>query len=173
VLKFLATPQHIDAWRSGAAGERAVGARLDKLRTAGVLTLHDRRVPGRRTNIDHIAVSPAGVYVIDTKNVAGKVTVTRGGLRVAGRRRDEMVTGVQTQIAVVREALDDQALSPHAIRGVLCFTRADLPWLRAAPGGVNLLTPRVLSRTLRKSGPLSPEHVRQVATVLAQRLPVA
>ena len=49
VLKLLATPQHIDAWRSGAAGERAVGGQLDRLRSSGVLTLHDRRVPGRRT----------------------------------------------------------------------------------------------------------------------------
>ena len=102
VLKLLATARHIDAWRSRAAGEREVGAWLDKLRTAGVLTLHDRRVPGRRTHIDHIAVTPGGVFVIDTKNVAGKVSVTRNGLHVAGRRRDAMVTGVQGQIAVVR-----------------------------------------------------------------------
>ena len=133
VLKLLATPQHIDAWRSGAAGEREVGARLDKLRTAGVLILHDRRVPGRRTNIDHIAVSPAGVFVIDTKNVAGKVSATRKGLHVAGRRRDAMVTGVQGQIAVVRQALDDQPLSPDDIRGVLCFSRAELPLVPAHP----------------------------------------
>jgi hypothetical protein len=173
VLKLLATPQHIDAWRSGAAGERAVGARLDKLRAAGVLTLHDRRVPGRRTNIDHIAVSPAGVFVIDTKNVAGKITPTRDGLRVGGRRGDAMVTGVQEQVAVVRQALNGQPLSPDVIHGVLCFTRAELPWLRPAPGGVALLHPRGLSRTLRRAGPLSPEQVHHLATVLAQRLPVA
>ena len=173
VLKLLATPQHIDAWRSGAAGEREVGARLDKLRTAGVLTLHDRRVPGRRTNIDHIAVSPAGVFVIDTKNVAGKVSATRNGLHVAGRRRDAMVTGVQGQTAVVRQALDDQPLSPDDIRGVLCFSRAELPWSRPTPGGIALLNPRGLARTLRRPGPLSPGQVHHLATVLAQRLPIA
>ena len=173
VLKVLTTPQHIDAWRSGAVGEREVGARLDKLRTVGVVTLHDRRVPGRRTNIDHIAVSPAGVFVIDTKNVAGKVSATRNGLRVAGRRRDSMVTGVQGQIAVVRQALDDQALAPESIRGVLCFARAELPWLRATPGGVALLNPRGLVRTLRRPGPLSPDEVLQLASVIAQRLPIA
>ena len=43
VLNLLAIPQHLDAWRSGAAGEREFSARLDKLRPAGVLTLHDRR----------------------------------------------------------------------------------------------------------------------------------
>lgn len=173
VLKLLATPQHIEAWRSGADGERAVGARLDKLRPAGVLTLHDRRVPGRRANIDHIAVSPAGVFVIDTKNVAGKVTATRNSLRVAGRRRDGMLTGVQGQIAVVRRALGDQPLPAGVVHGVLCFTRADLPWARHAPDGVPLLSPRALSRTLLRPGPLSPEQVERLATVLAERLPSA
>jgi hypothetical protein len=173
VLKLLPTPQHIDAWRSGAAGEREVGARLDKLRSTGVLTLHDRRVPGRRTNIDHIAVSPVGVFVIDTKNVAGKVSPTRSGLRVAGRRRDEMVTGVQGQVAVVREALGDELIVLDAVRGVLCLTRAELPWLRPSPGGIALLNPRGLSRTLRRPGPLSPEQVQHVARLLAQRLPAA
>jgi hypothetical protein len=173
VLKLLPTPQHIDAWRSGAAGEREVGARLDKLRSTGVLTLHDRRVPGRRTNIDHIAVAPAGVFVIDTKNVAGKVSPTRSGLRVGGRRRDEMVTGVQGQVAVVREALGDEVTALEAVRGVLCFTRAELPWLRPSPGGIALLNPRGLSRMLRRPGPLRPEQVHHVARLLAQRLPAA
>lgn len=173
VLNLLATPQHIDAWRSGAAGERAVGTRLDRLRPAGVLTLHDRRVPGRRTNIDHIAVSPSVVYVIDTKNHAGKVRLTSDGLRVAGRRGDHMLTGVQAQMAVVREALDDQILSTDAIRGVLCFTRAELPWIRLTPESIALLNPRGLSRTLRKPGPLTSDQIRHLATVLSQRLPVA
>jgi hypothetical protein len=173
VLKLLATPQHIDAWRSGAAGEREVGARLDRLRPAGVLTLHDRRVPGRRTNIDHIAVSPTGVYVIDTKNHAGKVSSNREGLRVAGGRCDQMVTGVHAQMAVVRDVLDDQILSAGAIHGVLCFTRAELPWSRPTREGVALLNPRGLSRKLRKPGPLSPDQVHHLAAVLAQRLPVA
>lgn len=173
VLKLLTTPQHIDAWRSGAAGERAVGARLDRLRPSGVLTLHDRRVPGRRTNIDHIAVAPSGVYVVDTKNHAGKVSSTRDGLRVAGRRSDHMLTGVDSQMAVVRDVLDDQPLPADAIRGVLCFTRAELPWVRSTPKGIALLNPRGLARILRKPGPLTSDQVHHLATVLAQRLPVA
>jgi hypothetical protein len=173
VLNVLATPQHIAAWRSGAAGERAVGARLDRLRVAGVLTLHDRRVPGRRTNIDHIAVSPSGIYVIDTKNHAGKVSATRHGLRVAGRQSDRMLTGVQGQVAVVREALADQVLPAVDIRGVLCFTRAELPWFHPSPKGIVLLSPRGLSRAVRRSGPLTSDQVHHLATLLAQRLPAA
>ena len=125
VLRVFATPQHIDAWRSGAIGEREVGIRLDRLRVAGVLTLHDRRVLGRRTIIDHVAASAAGVFVIDTKNVVGKVIPTRNGRRVAGQRRDEMLTGVPGQIAAVRQALGDQRLSSDVVHGVLCFSRKE------------------------------------------------
>lgn len=165
VLDLLKRPQHIDAWRSGAAGERAVGEMLDKLRTEGVVAVHDRRVPGRRTNIDHIAVSPAGIFVIDTKNVAGRLR--------PGARQNKMVAGVQAQVAVVREALADQALDPAVIRGVLCFTRADLPWFRPSPGGVQLHYPRGLRKELRQSGSLPPSRVMELADLLARRLPSA
>jgi hypothetical protein len=80
---------------------------------------------------------------------------------------------VQGQIAVVRQALDDQPLSPDDIRRVLCFSRAELPWSRPTPGGIALLNPRGLARTLRRPGPLSPGQVHHLATVLAQRLPIA
>lgn len=173
VLKLLPTPQHIDAWRSGAAGERAVGARLDGLRSHGVLAVHDRRVPGKRTNIDHIVVAPTGVFVVDTKNVAGKVSVGRNSIRVAGRRRDEMISGVQGQVSVVRQALADQQLPADCIGGLLCFTRADLPWLRPSPAGIRLLYPRGLATLVRRPGPLPPDRVRDLASLLAERLPPA
>jgi hypothetical protein len=37
------------------------------------LVLHDRAIPGTRSNIDHIAVVPSGVWVIDTKQYRGRV----------------------------------------------------------------------------------------------------
>jgi len=173
ITKCWPTPQHIAAWRSGAVGERQVGARLEALRSTGVLTIHDRRVPRRQTNIDHIAVASSGVFVIDTKNVTGKVAPTDRGLRVGGRRRDDMITAMSGQVTVVREALADQAMPDELIRPVLCFTRADLPWLRPRPGGVALLQPRGLVRLLRRPGPLSADDVKRIATVLAERLPRA
>jgi len=173
VAKLVARPQHIAAWRTGAVGEQQVGRMLDGLRDEGVVPIHDRRVPNRRTNIDHIAVSPAGVFVIDTKNVAGRVSAGRNGLRVAGRRQDKMITGAQSQVAVVREALSQQGLDPTMVRGVLCFTKADLPWIRPSPGGVLLHYPRGLRKELRQKGVLAPERVQSIAELLARRLPPA
>jgi hypothetical protein len=127
-------------------------------------------VPGRRTNIDHIAVSRAGVFVIDTKNVAGRVRADRSGLRVGGRRQDKMITGMQTQVSIVRETLTDQDVDPAVVRGVLCFTKAELGWFLPAPGGVQLRDLRGLRKELRQPGPLSAEQVDRLARVVASRL---
>jgi hypothetical protein len=58
-----------------------VGARLDKARERGISALHDRRIPGTRANIDHIAVGPRGVFVIDAKKYTGGPSLrVEGGL---------------------------------------------------------------------------------------------
>src|SRR5205085_1810838 len=67
ILAVTSEPQSTRAWASGAAGERRVAERLAVLAGEDVLLLHDRRIPGTRANIDHLAVGPAGVYVIDAK----------------------------------------------------------------------------------------------------------
>jgi hypothetical protein len=75
-------PQHIRAWQSGERGEIEVAKVLDALAVDSIPALHDRRIPQRRSNIDHIAIGPAGVYVIDAKRyVRQRVEVRRfGGL---------------------------------------------------------------------------------------------
>src|SRR6476620_1943025 len=69
------------AWAAGAEGERRVAAALEDLPDTWVV-VHDRLLrPGRsQANLDHIAIGPAGVYLIDAKNRAGTVTEYEGGL---------------------------------------------------------------------------------------------
>jgi hypothetical protein len=47
------------------------------LDSRGVELLHDRRICGSRANIDHLAIGPGGVTVIDAKNYRGKVRTER------------------------------------------------------------------------------------------------
>src|SRR4051812_3440931 len=61
ITRLSAEPQHVSSWKTGAEGERRVAQRLAKhLDKTDVVLLHDRRLPGRRANIDHLAVGPAG-----------------------------------------------------------------------------------------------------------------
>jgi hypothetical protein len=49
--------QSTRAWAEGATGEEVVAGHLATLPDT-VKVLHDRRVPGSKANIDHIAVTP-------------------------------------------------------------------------------------------------------------------
>ena len=72
-----------------AASLQSTADALAELEADGWLILHDLQRPGRRfASIDHIAVGPGGVVVIDTKDWAGEVDVVGGVLRQNGARRD-------------------------------------------------------------------------------------
>jgi hypothetical protein len=85
-----------EMWARGHAGEQTVGAQLDLLRTHGFEVFHDVHWPGRkRANIDHIAVGPPGILVVDAKNWSGRVSVRDGVLRQNGYGRDKEVAGAK------------------------------------------------------------------------------
>jgi hypothetical protein len=64
--------QHTKSWDRGAIGEERLGARLNALAADGLAVFHDRRIPGSKANIDHIAITPAGISVIDAKRYKGR-----------------------------------------------------------------------------------------------------
>jgi len=172
-------PQHETAWNRGAAGEIAVGSSLDTRTAQGpAIVLHDRRMPHRAGNIDHLAIGPSGVLVIDTKGFRGKVRVTTPWLAapkllVAGRDRTKLIDGLDRQVAAVREALTTTGV--HApVQGALCFTRADLPLLGTPTiRGHLLLYRKALAKQINAHGPLPPAAIEQLADTLAKQFPTA
>ncbi len=73
------------AWRVGADGEEAVGARLEKLRDRGWHLLHSVPVGKKDSDIDHVAIGPGGVFTLNTKNhPGGKIWVAKYQMRVNG-----------------------------------------------------------------------------------------
>jgi hypothetical protein len=74
------------AWRVGADGEEAVGARLEKLRGNGWYLLHSVPVGKKDSDIDHVAIGPGGVFTLNTKNhPGGKIWVAKYQMRVNGQ----------------------------------------------------------------------------------------
>lgn len=95
LLRLGEPPAHERSWRTGAIGEEEVARHL-AADSPEVPVLHDRRMPGSRANIDHIAIAPSGVLVIDTKRLKGKVEVRKPlcgseKLLVAGRDKTKLV----------------------------------------------------------------------------------
>ena len=78
----------------------AVPAMLDAATTKGVVSLHNRRVPGRRGRIEHIAIGAAGVYVIDALHFKNASIEVRPGEADAGI--DDLIVGGRVMTAAVR-----------------------------------------------------------------------
>ena len=143
LAKLIDEPQTTRAWQRGGSGEVFAGYRLEKhLADSDVKLLHDRRVPGHGSaNIDHIAVGPGGVTVIDTKKYKGKVKVERVGglfsprheiLTINGRDQTKLITGVEKQINYVESTLRAAGHADVDVRGALCMTEVDgLPLFRS------------------------------------------
>ncbi|MCW2849529.1 MAG: hypothetical protein JWR90_3503 [Marmoricola sp.] len=113
-----------DLWERGADGEQATAAALDVLPKESWTVFHDVRWPGRKyANVDHVAVGPTGVFVIDSKNWSGSITVRDNVLRQNGRSRESTVAGAaEAAIAVVGVT---PVVMPEHVQPVLCFVRDD------------------------------------------------
>jgi hypothetical protein len=117
-------------------------------------------MPRGHGNIDHLAVAPAGVFVIDSKRYTGKVVVDEGErLLVKGRERRKIVDGLDRQVEVVRAALRDFGQGEVEVQGVLCFVKRNfaLGEGKQTVRGHLLLRRRSLARHLTAKGPLGPE----------------
>jgi Nuclease-related domain len=83
-LRFRPSPD-ATAWQRGAAGERRTARLLDALERHGWAILHDLAVPGSRASIDHLAIGPGGVFVIDSKQYRGRLQLDPSGRLWHGR----------------------------------------------------------------------------------------
>lgn len=171
-------PREERVWASGASGEEHVAKRLRELLRPGIILLNDRRVPASRANIDHIAVAPSGVWVIDTKRYRGKVEIRKSlfqpaKLTVAGRDKSKLVDGLARQVDLVRTAAGE-ASAAVPVRGALCFVDAQLPMFGTLTfQDYPLLYVKALAKRINKPGMVPIEQIGAIAAELARRLPPA
>lgn len=149
--------QSTKAWATGVVGEEKLGAGLDSLSSDSIAVLHDRRIPGTKANIDHIAITTAGIWVIDAKRYKGKPELRiEGGIlrprteKVLVGRRDctKLVDGVRKQVDLVRQVVGDVPVT-----GALCFVEADWPLIGGSfsTRGVHALWPKRLAKLLTEA----------------------
>lgn len=112
--------RYADQWEKGADGEAATAAALSGLSSEWTV-LHDIRWPGRtRANIDHVAIGPPGIFVIDSKNWSGRVSVQDDVLLQNGRRREQAVAAAAEAALAVASRVPDLA---DRVVPALCFIR--------------------------------------------------
>jgi len=150
------------ALEKGNDGERHVAGLLDVLDGAGWVVLNDRyKSPTSPANIDHIAVGPPGVFVVDSKNWSGSVRLDARGMASNGYRRDAELLSARTTAEAVQYRVGSTVMSattapvlafvqdvgigaPTEHQGVVCLQESHLlPWLTTQPVR---LTPQEVQR---------------------------
>lgn len=150
-----------ELWERGAEGERRTADALTGLPPDSWTVFHDLRWPGRRfANVDHVVVGPPGVFVIDSKNWTGAITVTSNVLRQNGRAREEAVVGAVESALAIGQLVP--LLRPDLVKPVLCFAREEplTGWARDVMiTSMTTLVPMLLSRPMV----LSPDEIRHLS----------
>jgi len=85
VIARMSPPHWIEKWQDGAVGEQRTGRSLRELESQGWRIFHD--LAASHGNIDHVAVGPGGVFLLDSKRWRGSVTV-EGDSAVVRRLED-------------------------------------------------------------------------------------
>lgn len=83
---FVGMSPRADRYARGAQGERRTEDVAHPLRREGWVIRHD--LDGAYGNLDHVAIGPAGVFLLDTKNLAGQVAAEDSGAVVVRAHGD-------------------------------------------------------------------------------------
>ena len=145
--RFFVIRRKVRQLRQGRDGERAVGQFLERLRDGGGQVFHD--IPGEGINLDHVVISPHGIYAIETKTWSkpwpeAKITVEGDAIKVAGevpyRNPIHQVTAAARWL---EKKLEESCGRRFVVRGVVVFPG----WFveqRSPRGDVWVLEPKAL-----------------------------
>lgn len=180
VKRVAAEPQSTSAYSKGADGERTVGGRIDDALAGNGFVLHDRKVPGTKGNIDHIAIASSGTWIIDAKKYTGLVEERdKGGwaktdlrLYVNNRDQTKLVRSMGWQTEAVRKQLDPMGFADLPIHRAVCFTNAQWPRFTKpfVIDGVWVIWPSALAEKVAAPGPVPADAVNAIAHRLSEQL---
>jgi hypothetical protein len=156
-LRFRASPDAV-AWRRGAAGERRTARLLNPLERHGWAILHDLALPGSRANIDHLAIGPGGVFVIDSKQYRGRLQLDPiGRLWHGGYPLAPALGAVSFEADQAAQVLPDPGV---VVVPIVAVHGAQVPWDKVVTQGVPVVAARRLPSMLRQlPAVLGPERV--------------
>lgn len=173
LYRLLALMRQQDRLRIGYDAELAVAQELDQLMRQGAAVFHD--FPAGKFNIDHIVISPVGVFAVETKGrakpvlekgVTPQVEYDGKELRFLGRTETGPIMQAERQAKWLRNWLQKAVGEPVAVRPVVAIPG----WFvkRTARGGVNVYSGRELAGLVTNGGfdSLAAEKLQRIIHVV-------
>ena len=153
---------------------------LHKTLYGKAVVLDDRRVPGAKAVLNHIVVAPSGVWVIEAKDLDGRVERRDVGgwfkvderLFVSGKDRSHLVDGLDRHVIGVENLLAQAGLTSVPVHAALCFVNAEWGWF-AKPfslAGVWVAWPEKLTELVLEWRAIPDTEFDTLARAVAARL---
>jgi hypothetical protein len=146
------------AWRVGAAGERRVGARLDKLPVPWRV-LHAIPVGHRGADIDHLAIGPAGVFTVNTKHHPQANVWVGGDTFLVNGHRQPYVRNARHEARRAARLLSAATGLRVEVSGIIAVVGAHKGiTIKAQPEGVQVVAPSGFARSLPRLPAVLDQH---------------
>ncbi|MGW3559194.1 nuclease-related domain-containing protein [Streptomyces sp. NPDC000963] len=169
VSQLLRRPTEWDSWRKGLAGEKRVGAELNRLARHGWRVLHS--IPlADRVDVDHLLIGPGGVFSINTKHHHNKaVWVGDDAVKVNHGKPAPYLRKSRAEAKRVARVLDHYCGFPVPVEPVLVFVGVTDLKVVATQLGVRVYQERQVAALAPLSGALTAEQIEQVHSVARHR----
>ena len=135
--------KRLELFMKGARGEEWVAHELAFL-PASYVVFHGVRMEkrgflARHGDYDHVVVGPSGVFLVETKNWSGRITIQDGQILCNGLKPDRSpLDQVKTAAAELRQRLGKSLKSPPAAQPIICFAAGQLAGGQQGIAGVML-----------------------------------
>ncbi len=172
-----ASRRRLAAFVKGARGEEAVAHELAFLPDA-YHVFHGLAASAApdldpALDLDHVVVGPTGVFVVETKNWRGRVTVRDGAILCDGQPPSRSpIEQVKTAAGGLRRALRDALAAEVEVQPIVCFAAGGLESGVEGVAGVRLCPTQSLNARIvaPPETPLPAETVGRIVALLEKRI---
>lgn len=167
VVGFLRLP-----WVRGAIGEIRVNRSLRAALGDDYQLFHDLMLPVRdsTTQVDHVIVSPFGIFVVETKNMSGWIFGSADQAQwtqVVFRRKSKFQNPIRQNFKHVKAVQTALRLEAHKVHGIVAFVGNATPKSGMPAGVVWSITSLAQQIRSKRVVVLNEDEVRAVAARLA------
>jgi len=150
------------AWRRGSEGERLTAIVLETLERRDWVVMHDVALGRTKANIDHIAIGPTGIFVLDSKHWKGRAKFdTRKGWIYGVRLSDTAASTLAERdhvVAVLQDMVEKWRLPVH-----VAWVMTGVPQPLEEIDGVDVIALRdLISYLTDRPGVMRTGRVRQL-----------